>query len=83
MSNTTVEVSQGQNMRNINWECVVDPSRPFAEVSVQEKQFFPIPPDVEWKISLIQELIDMRDDDEDSTWSKEEVNDTLEYLCTS
>ena len=73
----------GANLRNINRECVADPSRPFAEVSVQKKQFFPIPPDAEWKISLIQELIDMRDDEEDSTWSKEEVNDTLEYLCTS
>ena len=72
----------GANIWNVNRECTVDPSRPFSEVSVQNKQFFPVPFDAEWKISLIKELIDMRDD-EDSTWSKEEIDDTLEYLCTS
>ena len=73
----------GANLRNINLECMVDPSRPYSDVSVQKKQFFPTPPDAEWKISLIQDLIDMRDGGGDSTWNKEEINDALEYLCTS
>ena len=73
----------GANLRNINIECMVDPSRPYSDVSVQKKQFFPTPPDAEWRISLIQDLIDMRDRGGDSTWKKEEINDALEYLCTS
>ena len=61
----------------------MDPSRPFSEVSVLKKQFFPAPPDAEWKISMIQDLINMRDDEGDTTLSREEINDALEYMCTS
>ena len=73
----------GGNLRNIILECIVDPSRPYSDVSIQKKQFFPIPPDAEWKISLIKDLMEMRDCGGDSMWNKEEINDALEYLCTS
>ena len=73
----------GANLRNIILECIVDPSRLYSDVSIQKKQFFPIPPDAEWKISLIKDLMEMRDCGGDSMWNKEEINDALEYLCTS
>ena len=73
----------GANVRNISLDCAMDPSRPFSEVSVLKKQFFPAPPDAGWKISMIQDLIKMRDDEGDTTLSREEINDALEYMCTS
>ena len=73
----------GANLRRITIECALDPSRPFSEVSIEKKQFFPIPPESQWKISLVQELMEMRDSGEGTAWNKEEINETLEYLCTS
>ena len=73
----------GANLRRVTIECAVNPSRPYSEVSVEKKQFFPIPPDSQWKISMVKELIEMRDNDDDIVWNKKEISDTLEYLCTS
>ena len=72
----------GANLRSISVECAADPSRPFSEISMEKHQFFPIPPDEQWKVSMVQELIEMRDENE-NIWGKEEIDDTLEYLCTS
>ena len=73
----------GANLRRISIECAVDPSRPFSEISIEKTQFFPIPSDAEWKISLAQELMEMRDDNDGTIWDKEEIDETLQYLCTS
>ena len=73
----------GSNIRNINLDCAVDQVHPFAEVNIEKKDFFPAPADSAWRVSLIQELINIRDGDSNATgWTKEEVKDTLEYLCT-
>ena len=73
----------GANLRRISIECAVDPSRPFSEISIEKTQFFPIPSDAEWKIPLAQELMEMRDDNDSTIWDKEEIDETLQYLCTS
>ena len=73
----------GSNLRRVTIECAVNPSRPYSEFSIEKKQFFPIPPDSQWKISMVKELIEMRDNDDDIVWNKKEISDTLEYLCTS
>ena len=73
----------GSNIRNINLDCAVDQVHPFAEVDIEKKDFFPAPADSAWRVSLIQELINIRDGDSNATgWTKEEVKDALEYLCT-
>ena len=70
-------------IRNISLDCAVDQVRPFAEVNIENKDFFPTPPDSAWKAPLIRELIDIRDGDCDNAgWTTEEVNFTLDYLCT-
>ena len=73
----------GSNIRNISLDCAVDQVHPFAEVNIENKDFFPAPPDSAWKAPLIRELIDIRDGDCDNAgWTTEEVNFTLDYLCT-
>ena len=73
----------GSNLRNINIDCAADRVHPFAEVNIEKKDFFPAPAHSEWRVSLIRELINMRDGDSNATgWTKEEMNDALEYLCT-
>ena len=74
----------GSNIRNIKIDCTANPIRPFSEIDIEKKTFFPAPSEAVWKIPLIQDLIDMRDGEKhDAGWTKEDINFTLEYLCTA
>ena len=72
----------GSNIRQINLLCS-NVHRPFSNANIEKTDFFPIPPEDTWKIGLIKELIDMRDSAKNVGWTKEEVESTIEYLCTS
>ena len=73
----------GSNIRNIYLDCAVDQVRPFAKVDIEKKDFFPAPADSAWRVPLIRDLINMRDGDSNASgWTKEEMDFTLEYLCT-
>ena len=58
----------------------MDPNWYFSEVSVEKKEFFSIPEEAEYRISLIQELIDMYDNIADAMWSTEDI-DTNWNIC--
>ncbi len=74
----------GSNLRNITLECSSDLHRPFSTIEIKEKDFFPTPQDAAWKVPLIRELIEMRDDLRDKAgWKKEDIISTLQHLCTS
>ena len=74
----------GSNIRNIYLECAVDEHRPFSDINIKTQDFFSSPPEAEWKIPIIRELIDMRDDLKGNAgFTKEDIEYTLEYLCTS
>ena len=73
----------GSNARNIKLDCAANRDRPFSEIDIQNKQFYPAPPEATWIIPMIKELIEMRDGyRNDANWSKDEIISTLEYLCT-
>ena len=74
----------GSNNRNIRLNCASDYRCYASKSDIEKTDFFPVPSDSEWKIPLIKELIEMRDDIKDTAnWNKDEIIATLQYLCTS
>ena len=75
----------GSNIRNIALEFRKDPNRPLSDIDIKRKAIFQSPDDAVWRIPLIRELLGMRDGDGGMNigWAKEEITDTVEYLCTS
>ena len=74
----------GSNIRNIGLECAINPLRPLSNVDIEKKDFIRTPRDAIWKVPLIEELIEMRDGIKDNAeWTKQEIDYTIEYLCTA
>ena len=74
----------GSNIRNITLECRKEPHQPFSSIDIKKKAIFQFPDDATWRIPLIKELLRIRDqEDECIGWTKEEIKDTVEYLCVS
>ena len=74
----------GSNIRNIALEFRKDPNRPLSDIDIKRKAIFQSPDDAVWRIPLIRELLGMRDGDGGMNigWAKEEITDTVVYLCT-
>ena len=54
------------------------------EKDVIDADYAPINEEDLWKIKMVMEVIDVRDGQlQLENFSKEEIDDTLEYLCTS
>ena len=45
--------------------------------------FQPTPPEEAWRLSFIKELIEIRENKMSTIWDKDEIQSTLDYLCTS
>ena len=74
----------GSNTRNIRLECECNSDRPLPGIDIEKICLFSSPPEANWKIPLIKELIGMRDElIENAGWTKEEITSTLDYLCTA
>ena len=73
----------GSNIRNIMLECNAVPSTPLC-TEIEKLQFKPVPPDDEWRIGFISDLISIRDGgDTDVGIGRDELNIILEHLCTT
>ena len=73
----------GSNIRNIMLECNAVPSTPLC-TEVEKLQFKPVPPDDEWRIGFISDLIGIRDGgDTDVGINRDELDIMLEHLCTT
>lgn len=70
----------GRNCRNISAESKVDS---ILEASHLDISYEKIPPEEEYRISLIQELLDMRSVKLFSELTKKEISSMLEILCTN
>ena len=46
-------------------------------------QYFPVPPNQEWRCNVIKELIGMRDGSLESNLDDDEVTSCLNFLCTT
>ncbi len=71
----------GSNLRNVLLENDVDATKTLEKKDI--KEFKATPLDQEWRISIIKELIQIRDGAMESIgWTKDDLQDTLKYLCT-
>ena len=74
----------GENIRRISLSCSTDPVKGPTRDDISEKGFEAVPAGEEWRIPLINELIDMRDGVLDANmWTHKEIEATLTYLCTT
>ena len=74
----------GENIRRISLSCSTDPVKGPTHDDISEKGFEAVPAGEEWRIPLINELIDMRDGVLDANmWTHKEIEATLTYLCTT
>ena len=54
------------------------------ERDVVDVEYAPVNQEDHWKIQMVMEVIDVRDGQlQLENFSKEKIEDTLEYLCTS
>ena len=54
------------------------------ESDVLDVEYAPVNKEDQWKIQMVMELIDVRDGQlELENFSNEEIEDTIEHLCTS
>ena len=74
----------GRNLRNIMKFCG---SRDILEITTQEiagKSYHPIPINEIWRLDIVKELLEIRDDKyELDGWKKEEVNDCIQSLTST
>ena len=71
-------------MRNILLESGAVLFEQLSMSDIRRIEFHPTPTEEQWRISVINDLIDIRDGmDDDIGWTKDDINETLEYLCTT
>ena len=66
---------------NITLECRVNPHQPFSDIAIKKAVFFQSPDNAAWIISVLLEARDGKN--EIVGWTKEEINNAIEYLCIS
>ena len=79
-----VRSSTGSNLRNIMLLTGKDNIEEVKEMDVADVDYAPVIQEDLWKIQMVMELIDVRDGQlKLDNFSNEELEDTLEFLCTS
>ena len=79
-----VRSTAGSNLRNIMLLTGKDSIEEIKERDVVDVEYAPVNQEDHWKIQMVMEVIDVRDGQlQLENFSKEEIEDTLEYLCTS
>ena len=74
----------GANIRNIRLESQTGLSEQLSAKCVSELKFHPVPPEEEWRINLVKDLMSMRENGIDvDNMNKDELSTMLEYLCTT
>ena len=79
-----VRSTVGSNLRNIMLLTGKDTIDEIKERDVLDVDYAPVNQEDLWKIKMVMEIIDVGDGQLHlENFSKEEIDDTLEYLCTS
>ena len=74
----------GSNLRNIMLLTGKDTIEEIKEIDAIDVEYAPVNQEDHWKIQMVMEAIDVRDGQlKLENFSKEEIEETLEYLCTS
>ena len=74
----------GANVRNILLESGAVLFEQLSMSDIRRIEFHRTPTEEQWRISVINDLINIRDGmDDDIGWTKDDINETLEYLCTT
>jgi hypothetical protein len=74
----------GSNIRNIMLESKTYQFEQLSMNDLRLVKFHPAPPEEQWRIPVIKDLLDIRDGISDGIgWDKEDVDATLEFLCTT
>ena len=74
----------GSNRRNIMLECDGDLTSPLTRNDIEKTKFQEIPSGEEWRVSIINELVKIRDGVlTPIDWNSSEIQETLTYLCTT
>ena len=81
---TDCRSTTGENIRNIRLECNAGLWEQLSVKCVGRLKFQPAPPEEEWRIDFVKDLVSMRDKGMvDDTMSKDELIAILEHLCTT
>ena len=74
----------GSNIRNIMLESKAYQFEQLSKANIGKLKFHPAPPEEQWRITVIKDLLDIRDGMCDNIgWSKHDIDSTLEHLCTT
>ena len=74
----------GYNLRTIMVECDMDTIDDLSPNAIKRLKFQPVPEGEQWRISVIRDLVEIREGfNSDIGWSKEDLNFALELLTTS
>ena len=74
----------GKNLNNVKLLCGYDDIDNFKPNCCDDLLFHRVPPGEEWRINLIRELIDVKYDEcKIENLDAEEIDDIIEFVCTS
>ena len=74
----------GWNMRNIMQYCGKNRIHETTPNAVSKKCYRPIPIQEMWRVNILEELLEIRDNINDSAgWNRQEIADCIRYLCTT
>ena len=74
----------GKNLRTITIECNKINADGLKNKDIDRMEFCPVPPNDEWRISFLKELLEARDEKKYPIgWAKEDIIATIDYVCTA
>ena len=79
-----VRSTTGSNLRNIMHLMQKDSIKDLCKSDVQSIVFSPVPENEKWRIGMLKELLEIRSNDLAlENFSKDEINDMVNYVCTT
>ena len=74
----------GRNLRMIMKCCKKQRLGDVTNNAISQQHYVPVPVSEKWRIDLVKELLDIRDNIYDSVqWNTEEISCCINYLCTT
>ena len=74
----------GKNLRSIMLECGSMDVDSITSKDIATIDFYPVPPNEQWRIGLAIELLEARDEGNfPFGWNKDDINETIAYVCST